>query len=151
MVSPAADGVRAQESVNEKTRWRRRLTHETSPLHKGVVKHAIISLEAPVGNIKRTLCSDWLPERARWAHDGLALIPRKKRIAKFVILGAVSAMWWQKVAEDSQNKEILSDPNKRSYLEGESCPDKINYFTGYRIARLLQTAWVYLIKYIRRY
>ena len=28
----------------------------------------IASLEAPVGNMRRILCSDWLLDRVRWAH-----------------------------------------------------------------------------------
>lgn len=54
----------------------------------------ITLLAAPVGKMKRVLCSDWLPERARWAHracSGLpALIPRMKKIelqTAFGILG----------------------------------------------------------------
>ena len=48
------------------------------------------------GKMNRILCSDWLPERARWAHlarSGLpVLIPRKKKsswsgLTKFVTFG----------------------------------------------------------------
>ena len=55
-----------------------------------------VSSAAPVDNMKRILCSDWLAERARWTHLarwGLAaLIARKKKVVwskltKFVILG----------------------------------------------------------------
>ena len=40
-------------------------------------------LAAPVGNMKRILCSNWPPKWARWAHLArrkfLALIQRKKK------------------------------------------------------------------------
>ena len=49
----------------------------------GPVAFLVIQLVALVGNMKRILCSDWLPEWARWAHlprSGLpASIPFKKK------------------------------------------------------------------------
>ena len=49
----------------------------------GPVAFLVIQLVALVGIMKRVLCSDWLPEWARWAHlprSGLpALIPFKKK------------------------------------------------------------------------
>ena len=77
----------------------------------------ILSSAAPVDNMKRILCSDWLAERARWvylARWGLAaLIARKKKIAwskltKFCNSWTMSAIKSQKVAENRQTKENIT-------------------------------------------
>ena len=77
-----------------------------------------ISPAAPVGNMRRILRSDWLPEQARWAHLahlGLrTLIPRKFNIAwngpsKLTFFGQCWRWSRKKVAEDSQNKENIND------------------------------------------
>ena len=47
-----------------------------------IITHIIIWLAPQVGKMKRILCSDWLPKRARWAslaRSGLpTLVPQKR-------------------------------------------------------------------------
>ena len=62
------------------------------------------------GNMKRILCFDWLPKRARWTHlvhPRLPALtpPKKKRNYLERDFWTMSAIESQKEAEDSQNKE----------------------------------------------
>ena len=80
----------------------------------GPVGFLVIQLVALVGNMKRILCSDWLPEWARWAHlprSGLpALIPfKKKKLREADWQRTKSAMETQAATEDIQNKGNISD------------------------------------------
>ena len=66
------------------------------------------------GNMKRILCFDWLPKRARWTHlvhPRLPALtpPKKKRNYLERDFWTMSAIESQKEAEDSQNKENIND------------------------------------------
>ena len=103
----------------------------------GPVAFLVIQLVALVGIMKRILCSDWLPEWARWAHlprSGLpASIPFKKkkiawgRLTKFVTLWTKSAMETQAATEDIQNKGNISVSRGFILLQTQ-----IAFFTGCR-------------------
>ena len=73
-----------------------------------------ILLAAPVGNMKRILCSNWPPKWARWAHLArrrfLALIQRKKKnhlehTDKFLNVWTIPAIESQKAVNDSKKKK----------------------------------------------
>ena len=55
---------------------------ETEKKVKQLISNIIIWLAPRAGKMKQILCSDWLPERARWAylaHSGLpVLVPQKR-------------------------------------------------------------------------
>ena len=84
-----------------------------------IVIHVIISLAAPVGNMKQILCSDWLTGWATWAHpacSGLpALTPLKERLrwnglAKFATIEQCrrcSPKKWQKTVKQRKQKTLL--------------------------------------------
>ena len=81
-----------------------------------------ILLAAPVGNMKRILCSNWPPKWARWAHLArrrfLALIQRKKKnylehTDKFLNVWTITAIESQKAANDSKKKRKHEDKLKR--------------------------------------
>lgn len=63
------------------------------------------------GDMKQIMCSDWLPERARWAHlarsELLALIPHEKN--KLFGTDFHTFVKSQKGAEDSHSKENTND------------------------------------------
>ena len=68
----------------------------------------------PEGNMKRILCFDWLPKRARWTHlvhPRLPALtpPKKKRNYLERDFWTMSATESQKAAEDIQNKENIND------------------------------------------
>ena len=71
----------------------------------------ITSLAAPKGNMKRILCSDWLPERARWAHlarSGLpALIPRMKKIELELQFRRWIRKKWPKIVKTKETETTL--------------------------------------------
>ena len=71
------------------------------------------------GNMKRILCFDWLPKRARWTHLVHSRLPaltppKKKRNYLERDFWTMSAIESQKEAEDSQNKENIND--SRSFI-----------------------------------
>ena len=61
----------------------------------------IISLAAPLGNTKRILFPDWLPEWVGWAHLSHFDLAKKKRVERTYNVRNLCTISAQKAAEDS--------------------------------------------------